>query len=466
MAERDTSRFAISTTTSTSELLGVSSYREVKIALEQDFSLVRTVRGVGTASLGVNIRDANGVGVDATGDVLVEIYDAFESLLFSDVETKTDSATGQYTYNYTPPANSALGVYRAVHTFTVSGSAGEIEEWFRVVGNTPGDYSGKVIRGEETWTGTANIRNNLGQNVDPDSSSVKYTIRNPRGIILVNNADATRLGVGQYSASFAPGYNDSLDTYHVTFTYAINSVAGSVELFFTVAQRNEELVVDADAFKKSPEWMSVESLIPTWTDEQIEQVLAEAQEKVESWTGQRLGKTLITGERQLASINAKGQLFAQLNSPPVYKLIRALLRYHPTLTALTLPVSGFEIYHNLGQIKYLLQSGVPLATHVDNLLAEYAFTDNVELILDYECGYDAGEVPRVVKQAIRILATGAINEASDANGIKSVKSGDHSVSYFESKEPSGGGALFSLTKYEKRAFTILDMAGKIPPEVV
>jgi hypothetical protein len=458
MAERDISQFGLIATTQTSVSLGLNTYREVKIALEQDFNVARVVRGVGSKTLGVNLEDQDGP-VDADGDVIVQIYDSFGALVKSATETKTAGATGEYTYAYSPPANAGLGIYKAVHSFTVSGSGGEVEEWMRIVANTPGDYSGTIIRGEETWSGTKNIVNSLGQNVDPDDNDVKYTLRSSRGVILVENAQATRVGIGQYSASYAPGHNDPIGEYSVAFTYEINGTAGSCETFFNVSERKSELAVAASEFKSSAEGKGIASSLSGWSDEEIDEALADAQDRVEAWTGISLGKKVITGERKTGKMTDKNRMFVQLDNAPIYKLIRVLLKVEPTLDPINLPVSGCEIYHNAGQIEYSTQAVGDIETTIDNITALDNLYESGELIIDYECGYD--EVPRAAKVAVRTLAASSIRKASGDSDVKMIQSGNHKVQYQDNG--SSGGS--SMSRDEQRAFDILKMAGLVNPPI-
>lgn len=446
-AERDVSQYSLNVSTNTSIALGVSSYKDVLICLEQDFGLSRYVRGVDTVTLGIELTDSLGIPVDADSTVSIEILDIYSNIVQAGTDTKTGSGT--YSYAYTPPASSTLGIYKATHSFTVGGSSAAIEEWFRVVSTTPGSYFGTVIRGEATWTGDSTITDARGILNDPDDNEVLYTVRSPRGVVLIDNATATRIDTGEYRATYAPSYNDPTGTFSVTFTYTLNSVAGSEELYFKVSERKEELWVDAEEFRSSPYGKSVSSTIASWTNEEIEEVLSDSQSELEDDIGYKLTKNMVTGEKLRGIINQKNELFMDLLNKPVYKLIRVLLRYHPSVEALELPVSAWEIYHDLGQAKYLLQAGIPRATSVDNLLAETAWTGKVDLIVDYESGYD--EAPRAAKKAVKLVAVDTIEGINRTSDVSQVKSGNHSVKYFDPLRLSGkssGSSGMSAKKQE------------------
>lgn len=454
MAERTTDKYGIVTHTSTSRELGVQSYREVEISLEQDFNLARVIRGVSERTLGVSLEDASGNPVNADGDILLQIYDSFNTLVYSVTDTQT--ASGEYESTYTPPASASLGVYHATHTFTVSGNEAQVDDWFRVVSTVPGDYSGRVLKGEETWTGETKVVNTYGEIVDADGD-VTYTIRSPRGVVLVNNETATRTGTGTYQASYAPGYNDPDGTYYVSFSFVVNGLQSSSELFFVAMQRQPDLAIGAEEFKGSIEGKTIADTISDWTDSEIENALADAQDAIEHYLGYKVSKQVVTGAQVKGMVDSANEIYVNFGAQPIYKLIRAFMIVHPAMSTINLPVSGWNINHDGGYAKYQFEYGEPYTGTSESILNAFQLKDEVDIVLDYESGYDT--VPRVVKQAIRTLASGTIDRVSRTEDIKKIKSGNHEVTYFDSDSSSSTNGDSNLSAKELRAYEMLRRAG-------
>ena len=77
MAERDISLYGVISETQTSIDLGLSTYREIPISLEQDFDLARVIRGLTARDLTVTLSDVGGNPVNPDDDnMLLEIFDS------------------------------------------------------------------------------------------------------------------------------------------------------------------------------------------------------------------------------------------------------------------------------------------------------------------------------------------------------------------------------------------------------
>ena len=458
MTDRDVAQYGITANTNTSLLLGVNSYKDVAISLDQDFSLSRVIRGITEYELGVTLTDVGGLPVYADdNDVILSIYDAYGQLMDSYAESTTGS--GSYGYTYTVPSTGGIGIYKGVHSFTVSGSSAEVDEWFRVIPTFPGTYSGTIIRGIDIWNTSIKIQNTYGVITDADGD-VTCTIRDSRGVVIVNNGIAERVATGEYKYAYSPTHNDPLGNYNATFSYQLGGTDLSEESFFIVSEKESELWVDAKSFLSSPEGKAVSNSVSNWETVDIEEMLADAQAELEAYIGYKVSSNIITGEKVNGSVNSHNEIFISLNSKPVYKILRTLLFYHPAVSMMTLPVSGWNIDHNYGQATYSLNVGIPYTSNINNIVNNFESQENVDLIVDYEAGYDS--IPRALKKALRIMAVADIQASTRESSISEVKSGNHSVKYGD----VSSGSSRAVETQRQRAFNLVDRLGMKKANIV
>jgi len=451
MAERDINAYSINVDTKTSKELGVTSFKAVKKLLEANESLARVVKGQDTRVLGVEIA-SGGSPIDAdSNSVTGSVYDIYDNLITSSIETR--NSIGDYSFNFSPPASSEVGIYKTLHQYQINGENAEINEHFRVVDLLPGNYNGTIIKSQDTWTGVAKVVDDSGLLIDPDSNDVKVTITTSRGIVLIRQVTATRVDKGLYTYSYAPTLNDPTGGYYVLFEYAINSQSDEYDLYFNVNEKEEELWVDVQDFKNSVEGKSISDVISDYTDEEIANQILDAQNQIKEYIGQDMSKHVVSGERVKSFTDTNGIMKAKLCAKPVYKLLKVQTRTQANGEMITLPVSDWDINHDTGIIKYITNLGnesreVPLNQYINSL-----FVSDLDLFVDYEAGYD--RIPGLLQQVCRLFAAGNIEDFSGKGRLAEIKSGNYKEKYFSPVTNSGSAqfdkrtSAFNLLKNSK-----------------
>jgi hypothetical protein len=447
MAERDILRYQV-TTTGTSIGLGDTSYPTVEADLTQDFGLQRVVRGLDSIRLTVTY-STSGVYVEPDNNrVLIEILDAFNNTILSDTETR--SGTGQYYYTYSVPASTPIGIYKAVHSASIAGSGVVTEDFFKVVTSTPGSYYGKVVRGEDTVVAT--LSNEAQQLIDA-GSSVTVTIKSSTGVIV-----ASGLADDALSYSYTPGYNDSEGDFQVIFSFIVNGVTNLEQQFFTVAARREDNLVTTEEFKNSVEMLRFTSKIAKLTNEQIDNMLADAQAMAAQYVGYPIGNKLISGEKLDVRTDSKGFLYLRPRARNITKLIRCILRFHPVVS-LTLPVSGFLLDSDTGVLKYVFTGGMILPGSIRGILNEYSFENWYEAIVDYETGFVRDEKIRI-KKAVRLLALDILKQGLGLYDVAQIKAGNYQENYFDPLRTRNKGR--GMSPLQEQAYEILQYFQRAP----
>lgn len=447
MAERDVIYYGVYAT-GTSDLLGDSSYPTIIQDLTQDFNIQRVSKGLDSINLQVDYKDINGNYIEPSGQVYISIYDVLKNLIVYTTETRV--ASGQYQYTYTPPVSADVGIYQVLHSTTISGSALETEDYFKVVSSAPGSYYGKILRGEDSVTVT--LSNESLQEIDP-GTSIRVVIISPTGVTLVNT---TCNGIYTYS----PGYNDYDGDFEVYFITTVRGVQQIEKSFFTVVLRREENLVTAEDFKKSLETYRFRNSISKMTDEQIDNTIADAQAIASQYVGYPISNKVINGEKASISTDYKGFLYLRPRAKNITKLIRCQLRYHPQVS-ITLPVSGFLIDNDTGVIKYIYSGGMIIPGSIRGLLNEYSYDNWYEAIISYEIGFVNDELIKL-KKAIRLLTADMIQQGFGLYDIKEVKSGNYTEQYYDSLRSSGKRDVDGMTPLQKEAFRILGYFKRAP----
>jgi hypothetical protein len=459
MIEREVSQFSAIAVTNTASALGMNSYLPIGIPLDQDFGLSRVVRETESITLSASFFDYNGAFVDPDGqEVDVSIYNHLGDFIITSAETR--SGTGIYSSSFTPPASSTLGIYKAVHSATVSGSAIEVSEFFRVVASYPGSYAGQYIRGEDTIRGTAQFVDSVGNAIDP-TGDVTVKVTSSTGVDLIIDEIATRTGVGEYIYDYSPQVNDPVGIFRIIFTGTVGSVSQSHQQFFEVVARKEPLIIDAQEFRSSSYAKRID--LTGWENTDIEDAIMDAQAAVESYLGYKVFSHVVTGERHRVNMDRNAILSIRLNDQPIVKLIRVILRYDPFRVLYTLPANGFEVDHERSIISYNAMIGEPIPGTTDTIARNTSFAPWYDVIVDYEAGLP--EAANDLKMAVKILTmsiiSGELAPLSSAH-VKKVKSGNYEESYFDTRSPNVSGALSAS---EQRAYSILRNAGYVQPGI-